>query len=204
AGLDVAPWVDFSTGVNTVDPATFGIPGAINTAFDRPNLQLGINTLLGRVGNVSQGFVQRGSSYAPGGTTFLFKAWFPELDFYAQDTWKAARNLTVDAGLRWELKMHPTNPDGLIRVPNQRVAGDVDEQHPHRRSGIPVANHARVGHQLSARAVEADAAGGRLCRTARAASVRRLQRQPGRVPQQRLPRRVQRRQGGRRERAAEH
>src|SRR5439155_10570213 len=70
AGLDVAPWVDFSTGVNTVDPATFGIPGAINTAFDRPNLQLGINTLLGRVGNLSQAFVQRGDSYAPGGTTF--------------------------------------------------------------------------------------------------------------------------------------
>ncbi|PYR58429.1 MAG: hypothetical protein DMF85_10740 [Acidobacteria bacterium] len=125
AGLDVAPWVDFSTGVNTVDPATFGIPGAINTAFDRPNLQLGINTLLGRVGNLSQAFVQRGDSYAPGGTTFLFKAWFPELDFYAQDTWKPKTNVTVDAGVRWELKMHPTNPDGLIRVPNQRVAVDA-------------------------------------------------------------------------------
>ena len=125
AGLDVAPWVDFSTGVNTVDPATFGIPGDINTAFDRPALQTAINTLLGRVGNISQGFVQRGDAYAPGGTTFLFKAWFPELDFYGQDTWKPRPNVTVDAGLRWELKLHPTNPDGLIRVPNQRVAVDA-------------------------------------------------------------------------------
>jgi Carboxypeptidase regulatory-like domain len=125
AGLDVAPWVDFSTGVNTVDPATFGIPGGVETQFDRPALQTGINTLLGRVGNISQGFVQRGDVYAPGGTTFLFKAWFPELDFYAQDTWKPRANLTIDAGLRWELKLHPTNPNGLIRVPDQRVAVDA-------------------------------------------------------------------------------
>jgi len=125
AGLDVAPVVDFSTTVNTVDPATFGIPADINIAFDRPALQTAINTLLGRVGNISQGFVQRGDSYAPGGTTFLFKAWFPELDFYAQDTWKPRANVTIDAGLRWELKLHPTNPDGLIRVPNQRVAVDA-------------------------------------------------------------------------------
>lgn len=122
AGYDATPYVDFSTGVNTVDPATFGIPGNINTGFDRPALQSHINFLLGRVGSLSQGFVSTGSGYAPGGTLFTFDARFPELDFFAQDTWKLRSNLTLDAGLRWEVKMTPGNPQGLIRTPNVRVA----------------------------------------------------------------------------------
>lgn len=122
AGVNVGPWVDFSTGVNVVDPATFGIPSNINTQFDRPALQSNINLLLGRVGNLSQGFVQAGDTFAPGGTTFAFDARFPEIDVFAQDTWKPRQNLTVDAGLRWEAKLAPRNPDDLIRRSNQRVA----------------------------------------------------------------------------------
>lgn len=121
-GANVAPVVNFSTAINTVDPATFGIPSNINTTFDRPLLQTHINFLLGRVGSISQGFVQQGSTYAPGGTTFDFEAQYPEIDFYAQDTWKPRSNLTVDLGLRYEAKLSPRNPDDLIRRPNQRVA----------------------------------------------------------------------------------
>lgn len=121
-GVNVAPIVDFSTGINTVDPATFGIPSNINTQFDRPALQTNINFLLGRVGSISQGFVQQGSAYAPGGTPFNFEAQYPEIDFYAQDTWKPRSNLTVDLGLRYEAKLSPRDPDGLILRPNQRVA----------------------------------------------------------------------------------
>ncbi len=120
-GQNASPHVDFSTGVNTVDPATFNIPGNINTAFDRPALQSSINFLLGRVGNISQGFVASGNSYAPGGTLFEFEARYPELDFYLQDTWKPWSHFTVDAGLRWELKLAPRDPENLIRRPNQGV-----------------------------------------------------------------------------------
>jgi len=122
AGANVAPTVGFGTGNATVDPATFGIPTNIETANDRPALQSSINFLLGRVNTITQGFVQDGSSYAPGGTVFNFAARFNEIDFYAQDTWKVRPNLTVDAGLRWEAKLAPTNPDDLISIPNQSLA----------------------------------------------------------------------------------
>jgi hypothetical protein len=122
AGVNVAPIVNFSTATNSVDPTTFGIPTNINTQFDRPLLQSNINFLLGRVGSLSQGFVQQGSTYGPGGTLFDFVATYPEIDLYAQDTWKPRANLTVDAGLRYEAKLSPGNPDNLISRPSQSLA----------------------------------------------------------------------------------
>ncbi|MPY90113.1 MAG: TonB-dependent receptor plug domain-containing protein [Luteitalea sp.] len=114
--------VNFDDDVNTVDPAVFGLPSDIEVENDLPDLQDSVNFLLGRVGTVSQGFVQQGDGYAPGGTPFEFDARFPELDFYIQDNWKLRPNITIDAGLRWELKMAPSNPENLILRPNQRVA----------------------------------------------------------------------------------
>jgi hypothetical protein len=50
-----------------------------------------------------------------------FNAHWNEYDFYAQDTWKVRKNLTVDLGLRWEIKMAPTSPDGKIYRPDAVV-----------------------------------------------------------------------------------
>ena len=98
---------------------------------DRPTLQSNINFLLGRVGSLTQGFIQQGDAYGPGGTLFDFKADYPEIDFYAQDTWKPRSNVTVDLGLRYEAKLSPSNPDDLIRRPNQSLAvGEPCEQYP--------------------------------------------------------------------------
>ena len=119
AGLNSSQDANFSTGVNTVDPATFGIPSDINTTFDRPAFQSNINFLLGRVGTTTKAFVAKGDQFTPG--LYDFAAHFNEYDFYVQDTWKARRNLTIDIGLRWEPKMAPTNPDGRISHPNQLV-----------------------------------------------------------------------------------
>lgn len=112
--------VNFSRLVNTVGPA-FGVPSDINTAFDLPNLQTHINYLLGRVGAISRGFISEGDAFVPG--VYDFDARFPEYDFYAMDTWKARKNLTIDLGLRLEWKLTPSSsPDGRVRRPNQAVA----------------------------------------------------------------------------------
>ncbi len=117
AGLNAGEELNFSTGVNTVDPATFGIPADINITFDRPAFQSHINFLLGRVGSITRGFVAEGDRFVPG--LYDFEARFPEHDFYIQDTWKLRKNLTVDLGLRWELKLTPSEPNNRISRPSQ-------------------------------------------------------------------------------------
>ena len=120
---DVTPVVDFSTGVNTVDPIAFNLPTTgLNTSFDLPTLQGMINQQLGRVGNIYQGFVaQNSSTWAPAGTIYTFDARYPEIDFYAQDNWKVTRNLTIDYGLRWEIQLTPTDANNFIKRPNQAI-----------------------------------------------------------------------------------
>ncbi|MGC8792519.1 MAG: carboxypeptidase regulatory-like domain-containing protein [Bryobacteraceae bacterium] len=119
AGQNATQAVNFSTAVNTVDPATFGLPPDLNVAFDRPAFQSHINFLLGRVGNITRGFPSRGDQFIEG--LYDFDARYPEYDFYAQDTWKVRKNLTVDLGLRWELKLAPRNPGDRITHPDQLV-----------------------------------------------------------------------------------
>lgn len=123
AGGNIRPISNFSRTINTVDPTTFRLPSDINTANDRPRLQSAINELLGRIGSISQSFVaESDNAYAPAATTFVFASRYNELDFYWQDTWKVRQNLTIDLGLRWEVKQSPRSVnDSVILRPDQGV-----------------------------------------------------------------------------------
>ncbi|MEK6323747.1 MAG: TonB-dependent receptor [Acidobacteriota bacterium] len=119
AGLNVQQLLNFSTTINTVDLTAFKVPTDINTANDRPRLQRTINNLLARIGSISQGFVAAGDQYASPGTPFNFDARYGEYDFYGQDNWKIRPNLTVDLGLRWEVKKSPRSSGNPILRPEE-------------------------------------------------------------------------------------
>ncbi len=104
-----------ASGVNASGQEFFCLPALTATNapginnLDRTRLQTSINDLLGRVGTITQGFVADIglTGFQPGGTLFLNDARYGEYDFYIQDTWKLRPNLTLDLGLRNELKLTP-------------------------------------------------------------------------------------------------
>jgi hypothetical protein len=123
AGGQVEPRVFFGTGASNF--TGFGMPTAGATSIntnDLATMRSVINDTLGRIGSVTQGFVVDPSNpnqFAPAGTRWNWTAYYPEYDFYIQDTWRFRQNLTFDLGLRWEIKMSPTSKDLPILVPNQ-------------------------------------------------------------------------------------
>lgn len=121
AGIQIEPLVSFGGAAGYTG---FNLPTAGATSInanDLTTLQNALNNQLGRVNNVSTAFVSdpnNPSQFAPLGTRWGFTATYPELDYYAQDNWRLRSNLTVDLGVRWEVKLNPRSQDRPILVPN--------------------------------------------------------------------------------------
>ena len=117
---------NFSRTVNSNFTFPTALPSgtAINSA-DRTRMENMINDVLGRVGTITRAFVNdpdNPSTFAAPGTRWLFDANHPELDFYAQDTWRLTPRLIFDLGVRWEIRLSPSAAGGRpILVPDRSV-----------------------------------------------------------------------------------
>lgn len=129
AGTNIEPTITFGLVSNAANfPTAWGLPvttGGVINSSDLTRLRQMINDELGRVGSYSRAFVADPSNpgvFAPAGTRWNFEAKYPELDFYAQDTWKFRPNFTLDLGMRLEAKLQPSSAGGLpVLVPNRSV-----------------------------------------------------------------------------------
>lgn len=126
---------DRSSVANTAIEPTVGFGAPVPTAWtasvtginssDLARLRNMINDQLGRVGSYSRAFVSdpnNPNAFAPEGTRWVFTANYPEIDLYAQDTWRWKPNFVIDVGVRWEGKLAPTSADGRpILAPDRSV-----------------------------------------------------------------------------------
>jgi hypothetical protein len=133
AGGAIEPSVGFGAGSS--DFSNFGLPAqAAAGTSSNPAGSLGINSsdisvlrstinnFIGRIGSYSQGFVvnpNNPGTWAPPGTRWNWYAYYPEYDFYVQDTWRLRSNLIVDIGLRYEVKLSPSSKDLPVLRANQ-------------------------------------------------------------------------------------
>lgn len=106
------------------NPSTIDLPSSTNTDSDINRLKSLIKDHLGWLRSYSQAFVSdpnNPNQFAPPVTRWIYKASYPELDFYVQDNWRFRPNLTFDLGLRWEAKLYPRSNGRPVLQPNQAV-----------------------------------------------------------------------------------
>lgn len=109
-------------GVVRPDGSLTNLTGSGINATDRNNLNTLYNVMLGRIGRIDQVFYSNGQEFVPLQPLTLDQR-MQEYNFYAQDDWRLARNITINAGVRYELNTVPYDAAGVQVVPDKPLDG---------------------------------------------------------------------------------
>jgi hypothetical protein len=108
--------------VQRPDGSLANLTGSGINATDRQNLNTMYNVMLGRIGRIDQVFYSNGQEFVPLQPLTLDQR-MGEYNFYIQDDWRLRPNLTVNAGLRYELNSVPYDAAGVQVVPDKPLDG---------------------------------------------------------------------------------
>jgi hypothetical protein len=136
-------------GTNASNPDNLSsstLPGISAAALTIAN-SIFVNDV-GLLGSISQGFNHTSptSGFAPN-IPEIYTPIQQNLAFYAQDTWKVKRNLTLQYGVRWEYQGPYDARNGLVLLPQNNLASLFG---PTPISGSPVSNLFQPGNVNSA------------------------------------------------------
>lgn len=134
-GTTLTPSISLSRTIRP--PAGFTLP-AVSTATtpgiaaaDLNRLQGMINDLIGIPAQISHNFIGnlRSDTFLPfqtGEKTVTLWAQgqrTKQYNFFAQDEWRARRNVSISYGVRWEINAPPTEAGNRVYVPNRNIDG---------------------------------------------------------------------------------
>ena len=108
--------------VETPSGGRVGLGSSGINATDRNNLSTLYNVLLGRIGRIDQGFYSNGREFVPLQPLRLDQR-MQEYNFYVQDDWRIRPNLTLNAGVRYELNTVPYDAAGVQVAPDRPLDG---------------------------------------------------------------------------------
>jgi hypothetical protein len=108
--------------VQRPDGSMGNLTGSGINATDRNNLNTMYNVLLGRIGRIDQVFYSNGQEFVPLQPLTLDQR-ISEYNFYVQDDWRVRSNVTINAGVRYELNSVPYDAAGVQVVPDRPLDG---------------------------------------------------------------------------------